>query len=436
MNHSTQRPRFTRGAHDPAAHAYSIVGFFSQVLTLLAYLGRTLNDTMCDHTAPEICDRCQGRLFTFGAMIAESASAVAGWTPVRIAHLNARLAIAAARRLADTVELGEPMMWAMKGGAVVTAARRAFNAAAALLNEPDLGAMNEANAAARECQQLDQSTTRVARKRGLAQESMLIGCLLKASAKAAESAVAATESMWALEGSARVLERAQAAENAAGAALGAALDGASALQGTGRAESMMVIGTGVCAEFDRIARPAGDTPKAACGNSPSQEDESAPDCPAEIMIGDVRLVHAPQKHAYIYPDSATLAPAEPVWGGKYLDAAMGAALAEARVETPTEEYNVMDEFAESELGDVVDEAIGDAAAALARLEQAEKALNAIAEEHQPVEAWLRKDISGEVTEYLQKCCMSCRDAAGRPVPAPCRTIQKLNAFWDATECRT
>lgn len=414
MNESASRPRLTRGAHDPKAHAYNIVGLFSQIIPLLAYLGRTLNDTMCDHETADICDRCQRKLYTIGTLISGSASLVAAWDPKRRAQLNARLAIAAARRLVDTAELGEPMAWAMKGGAVVTAARRAINAAAAVLNTPELGRVNEANAAARTAQELDLSTSRVARKHGLVAETYIVGFVLKAASKAAESAVAAWETTYAMAGEERELKLAAITEDAAGAALGAALDGAALLLGTGRAEAMMVVATGVCAEFDRLARP-----EDACEKSTSQK---------------------------VTPGASPEPAALPAW-----------------LETPTEEYDVMNEpagvpvrvspelaasytkalnvmhgerdFEDSELGDVADEAIGDAAALAADLERAEAILNAVAKEHGAVETLVRTSRedgadASQVTEYYQECCVVCRDAKGRPVPAPCRTQRIIQGFGE------
>jgi len=405
MNQSASRPRLTRGAHDPKAHAYNIVGLFSQIIPLLAYLGRTLNDTMCDHyshpiaeafgsieASDDICERCQKRLYTVGTLISGSSSAVADWTPGPRALLDARLAIAAARRLVDVVEFGEPVAWAMKGGTVVTTARHAINAAAALLEDPDLETHNAARDAAQQCREMDLSTCRVARKHGLEQESFIIGFVLKAASKAADAAAAAIDVVWSeTAGPVRGPDLAKRAEDIAGAALGAALDGAGKLQGTGRPEAMMAVATGICAEFDRLARPAetygkGTSQKAMPGVSP--------------------------------------------------------------VETPTEEYDVMqerngievevidvDDFESSGLGDVADEAIGDAAAALADLERAETILNAVVAEHRAVEQCVRTTRedganAGLVTEYYQKCCVVCRDAKGRPIPAPCRTMLIVQAYGE------
>ena len=441
MNQSASRPRLTRGAHDPKAFAYNIVGLFSQILPLLAYLGRTLNDTMCDHTDPDICDRCQRKLYTLGTLISGSASAVASWAPARLAELNARLAIAAARRLADTIELGHPLAWAMKGGAVLTAARRAINAATALLDVPELGAMNEANTAARSCQELDLSTSRVARKRGLAEESQVIGYVLKAASKAAEAAVHASESRWAARPGAtagREDETARHTLDAAGAALGAALDAAALLDiDPGRSEAMMVVATGVCAEFDRLARPMDDE-EMACEKSTSQKatpgvspTQGCVQCGALAdPFGDLCPPCAElQDEEYDFEAADAASAAAETAAEDEVDARIRASYAEAN----TEEYNVVDEFAESELADVTDEAIAEAAATLARLEAAEAALNAIAEEHRPVEAWTRRRELGfnDLIEYQAKCCVSCRDANGQPVPSPCRTLQKLNAFWEA-----
>jgi hypothetical protein len=419
MNQSASRPRLTRGAHDPKAHAYNIVGLFSQIIPLLAYLGRTLNDTMCDHETADICDRCQRKLYTVGTLISGSASLVAAWDPKRRAQLNARLAIAAARRLVDTAELGEPMDWAMKGGAVVTAARRAINAAAAVLNTPELGRVNEANAAARTAQELDLSTSRVARKHGLVAETYIVGFVLKAASKAAESAVAAWETTYAMPGEERELKLAKITEDAAGAALGAALDGAALLLGTGRAEAMMVVATGVCAEFDRLARP-----EDACEKSTSQKVTPGVSCSERTTVDGIGYpcVNQDEDHVeHMTAMGASWWTPEP--------AALPAWL------TPTEEYDVIEDFTDSELGDVADEAIGDAAALAADLERAEAILNAVAKEHGAVETLVRtsrEDGSNAamVTEYYQECCVVCRDAKGRPVPAPCRTQRIIQGFGE------
>lgn len=456
MNQSASRPRLTRGAHDPKAFAYNIVGLFSQILPLLAYLGRTLNDTMCDHDVADICDRCQRKLYTVGTLISGSASAVAHWEPARLARLNARLALAAARRLVDTVELGEPVAWAMKGGAVVTTARRAINAGTALMDRPELGAMNEANYAARQCGELDHSTSRVARKHGLKEESYIIGFVLKAAAKAAEAAVNATEATWAQDGEARQLKLVQATEDTAGAALGAAIDGAALLLGTGRAESMMVVASGVCAEFDRLARPM-DGEEMACEKSTSQNATSGAS-PVDAHAAAVAKMRAnleaeaeeqaaarrarnrcnyavetpTEEHTVIYPEDAGAAAAE-------------AAEAEALIADKMEASYLSTgdagaAFEESELADVADEAIGDAAALMDALGRAERILNAIAEEHRPVEAWTRRTAPADVAraagvdnleiEYQAQCCIMCRDAKGQPMLAPCRTRQILESYGE------
>ncbi len=456
MNQSASRPRLTRGAHNPKAGAYSIVGLFSQVIPLLAYLGRTLNDTMCDHSAQAarqmvqgaitnapICDRCQRKLYTVGTLISGSASAVAHWEPARLARLNARLALAAARRLVDTVELGEPVAWAMKGGAVVTTARRAINAGAALMDGPELGAMNEANYAARQCGELDHSTSRVARKHGLKEESYIIGFVLKAAAKAAEAAVNATETTWAQDGEARQLKLVQATEDTAGAALGAAIDGAALLLGTGRSESMMVVASGVCAEFDRLARPMHGE-EMACEKSTSQNATSGAS-PVDAHAAAVAKMRAnleaeaeeqaaarrarnrcnyavetpTEEHTVIYPEDAGAAAAEALIADKMEAAYLNTGDAGAA-------------FEESELADVADEAIGDAAALMDALDRAERILNAIAEEHRPVEAWTRRRPVGFKVdiEYQAQCCIMCRDANGQPMLAPCRTRQILESYGE------
>lgn len=441
MNQSASSPRLTRGAHDPKAFAYNIVGLFSLIIPLIAYIGRTLNDTMCDHADPDICDRCQKRLMTFGVLISGTASAVADWSPGRMAELNARLAIAAARRLVDVVELGHPVAWAMKGGSVLTSARRAINAAAALLEDPDLGAQNDAATAARQCRELDLSTSRSARKHGLVQESYIIGHLLKAASKAAEAAVAATETAWAQAGVTRQIELAQTTENLAGAAVGAALDAAALLEiDPGRAESMMVVATGVVAEFDRAARPAD-----ACEKSTSQK--VTPGVSGTPLYSDeTRVLPVPFATVVarlpVHPDDAAaaeLADAEDA-AEEEVDARNRAAHAEANaqehetaalpawLETPTEEYDIVNDFEESMIGDAADEAI-------AELGRAEAILNAIAEEHRAVEQVVRTtredgSDAGTVTEYFQKCCVVCRDVKGRPVPAPCRTMVILDSYGE------
>lgn len=103
------------------------------------------------------------------------------------------------------------------------------------------------------------------------------------------------------------------------------------------------------------------------------------------------------------------------------------------VETPTEEYQVVDEFEESELADVADEAIGDVAALDDDLQRAEAMLTAIAAEHRPVAAWTRRRHDGVDVEieYQTDCCVSCRDVNGNPVPAPCRTMVIVNSYGEA-----
>lgn len=477
MNQSASRPRLTRGAHDPKAFAYNIVGLFSQILPLLAYLGRTLNDTMCDHDVADICDRCQRKLYTVGTLISGSASAVAHWEPARLARLNARLALAAARRLVDTVELGEPVAWAMKGGAVVTTARRAINAGTALMDGPELGAMNEANYTARQCGELDHSTSRVARKHGLKEESYIIGFVLKAAAKAAEAAVNATEATWAQDGEARQLKLVQATEDTAGAALGAAIDGAALLLGTGRSESMMVVASGVCAEFDRLARPAGDdTPTheeyvamhgKACEKSTSQNAISGAS-PVDAHAAAVAKMRAnleaeaeeqaaarrarnrcnyavetpTEEHTVIYPEDAGAAAAEAA-EPQHAEAAYREAYADAAELWDRKASHMeagAEAFEKSELADVADEAIGDAAALMDALDRAERIMNAIAEEHRPVEAWTRRTAPADVAraagvdnleiEYQAQCCIMCRDAKGQPMLAPCRTRQILESYGE------
>ena len=93
----------------------------------------------------------------------------------------------------------------------------------------------------------------------------------------------------------------------------------------------------------------------------------------------------------------------------------------------------VDDFEESELGDVADEAIGDAAALDDDLQRAEAMLTAIAAEHRPVAAWTRRRSNGVSVdiEYQTDCCVSCRDADGNPVPAPCRTLVILNSYGEA-----
>lgn len=443
MNQSASSPRLTRGAHDPKAFAYNIVGLFSQIIPLIAYIGRTLNDTMCDHSDPAICDRCQKRLMTFGNLISGTASAVESWNPARRAGLNARLAIAAARRLVDVVELGHPVAWAMKGGSVLTSARRAINAAAELLEDPDLGAKNDAAAAARQCRELDLSTSRVARKHGLAQESYIIGQLLKAASKAAEAACHATETAWAQAGVTRQTELAQTTENIAGAAIGAALDAAALLDiDPGRAESMMVVATGVVAEFDRIARPAD-----ACEKSTSQKVTPRVSCdcgqsPCAVYtvdkaIGDALAADLPAGAVVLYgcEERTTVDgigyPCVNLGEHVEHNTALGAAwwtpepaALPAWLE-PTEEYDIVNDFEESTIGDAADEAI-------AQLDRAETILNTIAQEHRAVEAWTRRGEVGfkDEIEYRAKCCVVCRDANGQPVPAPCRTMVILDSYGE------
>lgn len=87
----------------------------------------------------------------------------------------------------------------------------------------------------------------------------------------------------------------------------------------------------------------------------------------------------------------------------------------------------VDDFEESEIGDVADEAIGDLHRAEAR---AEAILRAVAEEHRAVETWTRRSAVGfkDEVEYSAQCCVVCRDANGQPVLAPCRTMIIINGY--------
>lgn len=101
----------------------------------------------------------------------------------------------------------------------------------------------------------------------------------------------------------------------------------------------------------------------------------------------------------------------------------------------TYQEELMAGFEEHQAAEVADEAIGDLSSALADLERAEHILNAVVEEHRAVEQCVRTSRedganAGLVTEYYQNCCIVCRDAKGRPVPSPCRTLQIVQAYGE------
>lgn len=87
----------------------------------------------------------------------------------------------------------------------------------------------------------------------------------------------------------------------------------------------------------------------------------------------------------------------------------------------------MDDFDESIVGDVADEAIGD-------LERAEAVILAVVEEHRPVAVVGHAELTGPDAanmEYHYNVCYVCRDASGRPVPYPCRTSILVQAYRGA-----
>ncbi len=126
-----------------------------------------------------------------------------------------------------------------------------------------------------------------------------------------------------------------------------------------------------------------------------------------------------EEHTVIYPEDAGAAAAEALIADKMEAAYLNTGDAGAA-------------FEESELADVADEAIGDAAALMDALDRAERILNAIAEEHRPVEAWTRRRPVGFKVdiEYQAQCCIMCRDANGQPMLAPCRTRQILESYGE------
>jgi hypothetical protein len=145
-----------------------------------------------------------------------------------------------------------------------------------------------------------------------------------------------------------------------------------------------------------------------------------------------------EEYSVIYPDDAGAAAAEAAepWAAEaayreaYEEAAAGGVVA---MLAPKVDDGDVNEFDESELGDVADEAIGDAATLASDLERAERVMSAIAEAHRPVAAWTRRRPAGLTVdiEYQTDCCLACRDANGNPVPSPCTTMVILNSFGEA-----
>lgn len=402
-------PRLSRGTTDPASADATFLAQLGPTIPLLAYLARILGDTMCDHTARplseamgllepnlSICDRCTRLMYEVGCLIDRSADAVADWSAAARAELDARMALAAAERLRDLFNADAPVL---NGVDTLTIARRAVEAGRALLDDPDLGRMNDALRHVTACSELDTSTYRASRKRGMVQESRLIGFVLKAAGKAAEAAAFAVESRWATTWTdpttsaerTAVAANAKNAENSAGASIGAALDGAVALVGTSKPSALMAIASAVANAFERAARP--------------EDRTNGVDAPASL--GGPAEVTFPAEGVVV--------------GGVWYGSAEAARVS-------TEETGDVDDFEDDDLADVADEAIGDAAALAADLERAERILSAIAEEHRPVEHMTRTvyeagfEVEG-ATEHYQNVCVVCRDGDGRPMPSPCRTMR-------------
>lgn len=421
------------------------------MVPLLAYVTRVLSDTMCTHGPagfsttgyPQaICDRCQRYLQEVVVLAKGSAAEVADWTPARLAELQARIAIKAARRLIDMVAEGEPLPWSHREGTVIITARQALDAASNLIDNPELGGHMAARSAADAARELDQVAHKSARKRGTAESVAMIGHVLKAASKAAESAVYAIDVKWSMHADAAgdwvpeaFKDRPEMAANAAGASIGAALDGAGAFRDEWRdpqrATALMAVGMAAAAEFHAIVHPDRDDVAPACAW-----------CGAiAAPLGDLCIECAKEKADEEYTAAAELATAAATGDTPNVPCENSTSQGDP-VDAPTEPLDVaallaeddrdVNDFDESELGDVADEAIGDAAELLADLERAERILTALAAEHRPVEAWTRRRGPSDADiQYRTQCCLSCRDGDGQPVPSPCRTAKIIGNFGEA-----
>lgn len=439
----TFRPRLTRGAHLTSTDEtgdfclVEAVGFnadrtvsdhHSSVDVVLAAMARSLNDRMCDHLpTPAICSDCQPRLWAVGARIAGTGSV--DLSAQDRARLHVDLALTAAETVLRAIESPSTLH---------TLAEAAVEAARICVTEPTVQDLFTARTAAAElesCPFADQAQVWAA----------------DACAKAASVAVRYASALTAFEPDKHLgnITR-HAVDVVAYATFATAGDPPASmrlarrvLNAFGKATSQNET-PGVSAEALECACDCPCTNPAELvklhADGPKESDVKCYACNNDIHAVDT---HAAAAAPMSWAEAEAAYNARPAYsGGTYIGGTVAhqaaAIVADAsddddvaelwdakasHMEAGTEDNEDVNDFDESELGDVADEAISE-------LELAERMLNAIAEEHRAVEAWVRKEADGALTEYRQKCCVSCRDAAGRPVPAPCRTMGIIEGYGE------
>lgn len=427
----TFRPRLVKGRHPLAVDEtgpfclVEAVGFnvdgsvndrHPSVDPVLSALARTLNDRMCDHYShplaeaagmieptQDICVACQARLWAVGERIAGTGFDTLEWSAAELAAAHVHLALEAAGAVLRLIEGSDPLhalaAAALEAGAYCLADPATDNLVAARLaataieeqpgdfdNSPAVWAAHTAVHAARAAaavagDKLDATlpTYYIANMRAIEAMTYALGA-------------AAGDPPASMRVARRVL-------NAFG-------------KFTSQSESDAdVIAAGIAADL-----PAGAVVLYGCEERTTVEGIGYP-C---VKLGE----HVEHETAL---GAVWWAAPELPEGWEYHEWT-----AEERAEqNPTEDEvgagddEGVDDFDESELGDVVDEAIGD-------LERAEAVLHAIAAEHRPVAAWTRRHGVGLMdVQYQTDCCLSCRDAEGQPTPAPCRTAQLLDGYGEA-----
>lgn len=427
------RPRLTKGRHLQTVDEtgpfclVEAVGFnvdgkvddsHPSIDPVLAAMARTLNDRMCTHyshplaeaagmIAPsgDVCDACQALLWAVGERIALTSVDAEHLTEAELAAVHVRLALNAAKSVTRLIDQTDPLRQLVDGAILV---------ATTCLEDPTPEHRAEARFAASRIEGASVRDNKPSTWAGHAAAHAVRAAAAIAGDKLDD---VSTTHFFANRRSSEAITYALGA--AAGDPVGSMRVARRVLNAFGKATSRNETpGVSEVVSRAELAK-ALDVPveaitpvsvregaanaarlERACEAAPSWEE-----CMAEA---ERRAV-----------ESVPLNLAE-------LDAAIADANAAAddlEETRPDEDTGDMDDFDESELGDVADEAIGE-------LERAEAMLNAIANEHRTAESWWRKNDAGIPTEYRQKCCVSCRDAAGRPVPAPCRTMRIIEGYGE------
>jgi hypothetical protein len=458
---------------------------------VLAAAGRTLNDRMCKHyshpiaeaaglLAPhtsEICDECQGRLWAFGKRIAGTGYAADLWTESELAAVHVDLALTAAETVLRVIPESDPLRVIVSSA--LTCARLCTDdpteerrAAARLeasridqVHVKDAGSTPAAWAACAATHAIraaaailgndlgDLSTTYFfANRRCIEAMTYAFGATEgdpAASMRVARKVVNAFEKATSRNETPGVSDdQAQACVQCG--ALAAPLSDWCAQCGPLQEEEYDHDGADAHAAADRVLNGYPNDPdmaarlERACAAAELADQETAAEDAADAAYAEA----ATQEHDYYTaaapcPERTTfdgkvwgcvklnahvehISPLGTAWFAKVpVHPAVPDVIATAVTALLGADDEEVNDFDESEIGDVADEAIGD----LHRVEaRAESILRAVAEEHRAAEVWVRKDANGTPTEYRERCCVVCRDAAGRPVPAPCRTMIIINGY--------